>query len=456
MQSLDSQARRKGLLSRLQRAYRYSELRKLVSWFKGKTVHWSLYLVTASFLLAGTLSVHNYLCGFSYVVWLDRQEAGLVKDIEEVDAFIDELLEKCSYYYGTGVIPEQDITYSWERRAAHEADLDGVKHYLRRNLSFLTEAVLLLVDGNPVVHVGGGEAVEEVRVLLSRAYISQENNVELVEVELTEEICGEKDMIYPGEVYTPVEVVSMLTRQSLPSEELLASRSAGILSRAGRTGDDVDTEIPAVNVKTVEEVTVEERVPFTTTYQYNSNMYSEESRIISRGVDGRRQAAYRITRENGEEVSRELISQEIITHPVAQVVERGTARRFAWPVAGGGRISQYYRGAAHRGIDIAAATGTAVLAAESGVVVKSECVWPMGNYIIIRHDIGYWTVYLHNSKNIVSVGQRVSRGQTIGYIGSTGFSTGPHLHFEVRRCNGSTAWNSWLAHPPVDPMLFFR
>ena len=106
------------------------------------------------------------------------------------------------------------------------------------------------------------------------------------------------------------------------------------------------------------------------------------------------------------------------------------------------------------GIDIAAATGTPILAADSGVVVISSSGWPMGNYIVLRHS-GYWTVYLHHSRNLVSVGQSVSRGQTIAYLGSTGYSTGPHLHFEIRRCNGSGVWSGWRSHPAINPLQFF-
>lgn len=85
----------------------------------------------------------------------------------------------------------------------------------------------------------------------------------------------------------------------------------------------------------------------------------------------------------------------------------------------------------HNGIDIGASYGTNVLAADGGIVVTSTYSSSYGYYIVIDHGNGMKTTYAHLSKLLVSVGQSVSRGQVIGLIGSTGVSTGPHLHFEV-------------------------
>lgn len=92
----------------------------------------------------------------------------------------------------------------------------------------------------------------------------------------------------------------------------------------------------------------------------------------------------------------------------------------------------------HGGTDIAASYGSAIYAADSGTVVRSADGWNggWGNYVMINHGNGMQTLYAHMSSRAVSVGQTVSRGQTIGYVGSTGMSTGPHLHFEMY-INGS-------------------
>ena len=86
----------------------------------------------------------------------------------------------------------------------------------------------------------------------------------------------------------------------------------------------------------------------------------------------------------------------------------------------------------HTGIDIGAASGTAVLAANKGTVIKAGWNNSYGNVVMIDHGGGIVTLYAHNSKLAVKTGDVVSRGQTISYVGSTGMSTGPHLHFEVR------------------------
>ncbi len=106
--------------------------------------------------------------------------------------------------------------------------------------------------------------------------------------------------------------------------------------------------------------------------------------------------------------------------------------QFIWPI--GGVITQRYAWY-HKGLDIATAYGTPILAADSGRVVVAG--WPAnegyGNRVMIDHGNGYVTLYAHMAKVSVSVGQTVKRGDQIGQEGSTGRSTGPHLHFEIRR-----------------------
>ncbi|MDI6868389.1 MAG: peptidoglycan DD-metalloendopeptidase family protein [Coprothermobacterota bacterium] len=105
-----------------------------------------------------------------------------------------------------------------------------------------------------------------------------------------------------------------------------------------------------------------------------------------------------------------------------------------WPV--GGNITSYfgYRswGDFHRGIDIGAAYGTPVAAAADGIVVAAEYRGTYGNMILIAHAGGISTVYAHLSGFAVGPGDTVSQGEVIGWVGMTGLTTGPHLHFEVR------------------------
>lgn len=87
----------------------------------------------------------------------------------------------------------------------------------------------------------------------------------------------------------------------------------------------------------------------------------------------------------------------------------------------------------HRGVDIPSKSGAAVMAVADGVVIRSEKVALLGNVVELNHGDGLTTLYAHNSKNLVSIGESVSKGDSIAKVGSTGRSTGPHVHFEVRQ-----------------------
>jgi len=114
--------------------------------------------------------------------------------------------------------------------------------------------------------------------------------------------------------------------------------------------------------------------------------------------------------------------------------------KFVWPSAASTRITSPFglrnkpnakATSNHRGIDIGAPSGTNVLAAEAGTVTTAGYNRSYGYYITINHGGGYVTLYAHNSRLLVSKGDKVSKGQVIAKVGSTGNSTGPHIHFEV-------------------------
>jgi murein DD-endopeptidase MepM/ murein hydrolase activator NlpD len=109
-------------------------------------------------------------------------------------------------------------------------------------------------------------------------------------------------------------------------------------------------------------------------------------------------------------------------------------RQFAWPVASGTVSSPFgiRNGVMHEGVDIAAPAGTPVNAADSGVVIYSGHLRGYGNVVILQHTDSYVTVYGHNRTNLVRAGDRVTRGQEIAELGSSGRASAPNLHFEVR------------------------
>ena len=128
----------------------------------------------------------------------------------------------------------------------------------------------------------------------------------------------------------------------------------------------------------------------------------------------------------------------IINAAAAKSDEDYVGGTWKWPAPGYRRISSKFGWRSwsqsyHKGIDIAAPMGANIVASNSGTVVTSSFnVGGYGNYVIIDHGGGYMTVYGHLSRRSVGVGQKVSRGQVVGLCGSTGRSTGPHLHFEIR------------------------
>ena len=98
----------------------------------------------------------------------------------------------------------------------------------------------------------------------------------------------------------------------------------------------------------------------------------------------------------------------------------------------------------HGGIDIVASEGTPIRATSSGVVVFSGWTYEMGNLIVLYHGDDYITHYGHNQQNIISRLDIVKKGDVIGYVGNTGISSGPHLHFEI-----------WKGEQSIDPLIYF-
>ena len=132
---------------------------------------------------------------------------------------------------------------------------------------------------------------------------------------------------------------------------------------------------------------------------------------------------------------------------ISNTPTRNVAGYFINPVPAYSRRSQGLHGPGNRGIDLAAPTGTPILASASGTVLLARTGWngAYGNMVIITHPNGTKTLYAHLSRIATSTGARVSQGEIIGYVGSTGRSTGPHLHFEVFNAKnpGGTTPMSW-------------
>ena len=150
------------------------------------------------------------------------------------------------------------------------------------------------------------------------------------------------------------------------------------------------------------------------------------------------QAAYKKQLEEQERLLNEIEDQ--IARAANPDAYQGSATGFIWPCPAYTRISSYFGprpqpvpGAStnHKGVDLAAPYGSAILASASGVVTTSTYSKSAGNYIVLAHGSGMSTVYMHASALLVSVGETVEQGEVIAKVGSTGYSSGNHLHFGV-------------------------
>jgi murein DD-endopeptidase MepM/ murein hydrolase activator NlpD len=134
-----------------------------------------------------------------------------------------------------------------------------------------------------------------------------------------------------------------------------------------------------------------------------------------------------------QEVSAELAAKIQAAQAHSTVTRTVSAAGLVWPVSASITSPFGWRwGRMHEGIDLGAPYGTPIVAAAAGTVIYAGWLGGYGNLTVIDHGEGLSTAYGHQSQIAVSVGQQVAQGQVIGYVGSTGHSTGPHLHFEVR------------------------
>ncbi|GAB2899921.1 M23 family metallopeptidase [Streptomyces mayteni] len=155
----------------------------------------------------------------------------------------------------------------------------------------------------------------------------------------------------------------------------------------------------------------------------------------------------------GQELSLDVAGVATQSAPADQTAADSAASGFTVPTTGGigtayGVAGSMWSSGHHTGADFPVASGTEVVAVTSGQVVSAGTVNAYGNEVIIRHDDGRYSQYAHLSSISVGVGQSVSAGDPIGLSGSTGNSTGPHLHFEVRT---SPEYGS-----DIDPIAYLR
>ncbi|TGY41623.1 hypothetical protein E5347_11460 [Clostridium sartagoforme] len=202
-----------------------------------------------------------------------------------------------------------------------------------------------------------------------------------------------------------------------------------------------------ITVKYIKEEKIEIK-PSTVIIQ-SDNLYLGESKV-EEGTKGLSKVTKEITIDIDEEIENKVINKSILIKEVSKIIYKGTKNPYEYGVAflnhptGGGYMTSGYGerwNSFHKGIDIAGDTGDDVIAAMDGEVIYSEYNdGGYGNLIIVKHEDDMETYYGHLNESYVKVGDKIKKGDIIGAVGNTGFSTGPHLHFELR-----------IDDEPVDP-----
>ncbi len=197
-----------------------------------------------------------------------------------------------------------------------------------------------------------------------------------------------------------------------------------------------------LNVETVEEVEYISPVAYPTQYVQDNTMLEGESSTLTPGTNGEAIVTEKMTMLDGNKVNSEIKNTKILSNPSPAIIAVGTVPRsrskgyYNWPIRGLLTSGFGYRnigmgGSFHYGIDIGVSRGASICAADGGTVIYSGFYSDYGYMIEIRHDNGDVTRYAHNTKNLVSAGDKVAQGDVIATAGDTGLADGVHLHFEL-------------------------
>lgn len=327
----------------------------------------------------------------------------------------------------------------------------------------LTPAYGIFVDGNRIVALqseqDGYDALEEIR----QKYLSQTGESHFAD-SVTVELCrvqpemvvtkqgaldvlsGTKDAQLTHKVAAGESFSSIALDYGVGTQQLLDA-NPGIVPELLQQGANIVVTVPQplVAVESVEEITVTEQIPYSVIEKQDDSQYQGSRTVVTAGVSGKKDVIYEITRVNHRVTNRKNVSETVLAEPVTEVVIVGTKLR-PKTEATGSMMRPYYGtvtarfgssgsrwATTHTGIDYAGCTGDAVVAADGGTVTFAGWNGSYGKMIKISHGSGLETCYAHLSSISVKYGQKVSKGATIGCVGNTGNSTGPHLHFEVRK-----------------------
>ncbi|MCA0972290.1 peptidoglycan DD-metalloendopeptidase family protein [Halobacillus litoralis] len=397
----------------------------------------------------------------TYHVYVDDKRVGTVEDKEIVQSHIEKEIELAEETYGNWQFDiEEDVSFEEETAFSPEFTEEKVLSYLDDELTVNVEAVALTVSGEEVAYLPTEDKADEViekwkTQFVKRATLEavEERKAEgkepeigvdeslVVDVKLSEDVSHETKIVEPKKISTVDEAFQTFQTGKevihLSSDQLMSSRAS---ESTGETEKEVKLS-PLADVIVKEEGIRTEEIDAETETVKTDKLYQGETKVKQKGSDGKKTVHFVKTMENGKEISEEIVKETVEKEPVKRVVLEGTkdpsvgTGTFLWPAYGGSITSHKGPrwGRQHNGIDIAGVGNRTIRAADNGTVVTAEYQSGFGNKVVIDHNNGYRTVYAHLSSIDVQVGQSVKKGSSLGLMGTTGNSTGVHLHFEVHQ-----------------------
>lgn len=410
---------------------------------------------------------------YAIAVSVDGNALGMIA--EESDYYAAEELVRKRL---SGSEQGQDISF---RRSFQLEEYDGISNVMSageladKMLASadiaLTEAYGVMVNGEPVGAVKDKHPVEAALTRLLSAVSNQyEGDVE--EVKFADTITYEKGLYPEDSLISPQKLANQLTYTEHATRTYTAGKTDTVWSVAARFSTTPD-ELRRLNPKLpdvmpqalrIKVPVTKRRLPvictkktFALSFQDYKTVRKEtqelpkgQEELVRRGIKGEKESQLLITYTDGEETARQELAAIQTVYPRDAEIAVGTFEaqpyskdtvvdgngKYLWPV-NGGKITDLFGGEReHGGMDIGAAEYTEIYAADAGTVLYAGSEPGYGNFVIIQHEDGYYTVYGHCVELLSQPEMKVKRGDVIALVGNTGDSTGAHLHFEVRDPNG--------------------
>ena len=409
------------------------------------------------------LKVNNSYIAYS--VEIDDDVLAVVRDENDfADALETVKKEVLSLYGQEAMLEEKPVFIKTKAKKKQITQYEDMIRNIKSRFDIKLKATAIKVDGEEIIVVKNDEIADRILDSIKDSFIDGEGTkydyVDFVEkVEVTEiavdfsDIMDEEEALKLIAIGTDEEKIhkiekgentwTIALKYGLDMDDIMKA-NPGIDPKRLQIGQEISLVVPKplVSVKTKEYIELVEGIPFETEYEQTDVLYKGDKKIIAHGEEGEREIKGYLVKENGVETDREIVEEKILSEPKTRVIAEGTKPRPATMATGffsnptRGRLTSKFGmrwGKKHTGIDIASSRGTPIYAADAGKVSFSGWKGSYGNLVIIDHENGYQTYYAHNSKNLVKKGDRVYKGQKIAEMGSTGRSTGTHLHFEVRK-----------------------